>query len=140
MPPITLNRRAIAALAGAFVFFLFLSGAITNHVRPDIIQDHIPDGWKSTLSAPDHPPEPEDSYNQPFQEEIFPLASAGQIPKVNPKNIVSDNTLATPLFIGFTRNWYLLEQAVVSYIASGWPPNQIIVIDNTGVMDSNVRL
>ncbi|KAG8530936.1 uncharacterized protein KY384_004293 [Bacidia gigantensis] len=44
---------------------------------------------------------------------------------------------ATPLFIGFTRNWRLLQQTVVSYIVAGWPPSEIYVIENTGVMNSN---
>ncbi len=46
----------------------------------------------------------------------------------------------TPLFIGFTTNWLMLQQAIVSYIAAGWPPSQIYVMENTGVMDSNVLL
>lgn len=44
---------------------------------------------------------------------------------------------ATPLFIGFTRNWAILQQAVVSYIAAGWPPVDIYVVDDTGTMQSN---
>ncbi len=44
---------------------------------------------------------------------------------------------STPLFIGFTRNWRLLQQTVVSYITAGWPPEDIYVIENTGVMNSN---
>ena len=44
---------------------------------------------------------------------------------------------STPLFIGFTRNWSLLQQVVVSYITAGWPPEDIYVIENTGVMNSN---
>ncbi|RFU24089.1 hypothetical protein B7463_g12245, partial [Scytalidium lignicola] len=43
----------------------------------------------------------------------------------------------TPLFIGFTRNWRLLQQTVVSYITSGWPVEDIYVVENTGVMYSN---
>jgi hypothetical protein len=43
----------------------------------------------------------------------------------------------TPLFIGFTRNWLLLQQAVVSYITVGWPPEDIYIIENTGTMNSN---
>ncbi|KAL8780829.1 MAG: hypothetical protein Q9194_000683 [Teloschistes cf. exilis] len=43
----------------------------------------------------------------------------------------------TPLFIGFTRNWRLLQQVVVSYITAGWPPEDIYVVDNSGVMHSN---
>ncbi|KAI4240320.1 MAG: hypothetical protein L6R42_011541, partial [Xanthoria sp. 1 TBL-2021] len=45
----------------------------------------------------------------------------------------------TPLFIGFTRNWRLLQQVVVSYITSGWPPEDIYVVDNSGVMQSNQK-
>ncbi|KAK6340944.1 hypothetical protein TWF696_009257 [Orbilia brochopaga] len=141
MPPISLNRRAIAALIGGFVIFLAISGAITNHVRPDIIQNHL--GWTKSLLPPpkqeDLPPPPPEIQIQPFQEEIFPLAKDGKIPRTNPLNTPTNNDLKTPLFIGFTRNWYLLEQAVVSYITAGWPASEIIVIDNTGVMDSNLR-
>ncbi|KAE8440928.1 hypothetical protein EG329_006190 [Mollisiaceae sp. DMI_Dod_QoI] len=73
----------------------------------------------------------------------FPLAlaahSAADLPPIpswnqSPKPHVPENT---PLFIGFTRNWRLLQQVVVSYITSGWPPEDIYVIENTGVMDSN---
>ncbi|KAK6528806.1 hypothetical protein TWF694_004039 [Orbilia ellipsospora] len=126
----TLNRRVAAYLGAAFFFFLIISGAVTHHVRPDIYQN-----WKNgslVLNPADNP-------TQPFQEEIFPLAKAGKIPKINPQNIVTDKNHKTPLFIGFTRNWYLLEQAVVSYIAAGWPADQITVIDNSGVMDSNLH-
>ncbi|KAK6351004.1 hypothetical protein TWF718_004182 [Orbilia javanica] len=166
MPPISLNRRAILALSGALVLFFLLSGIITNHVRPDIVQNHIPDRWKSPPNEPpqqqdplpeppkkeeappkesppkEQPVEPEpprENPKQEWQEEIFPLAKAGNIPKINPRNVVKDNNLKTPLLIGFTRNWYLLEQAVVSYLAAGWPPSELIVIDNSGVMDSNLR-
>lgn len=31
----------------------------------------------------------------------------------------------------------MLKQAVLSYIAAGWPRNDIIILDNTGTMDSN---
>lgn len=43
----------------------------------------------------------------------------------------------TPLFIGFTNNNAMLYQCVLSYIAAGWPPEDIIVVENTGTMDSN---
>ena len=43
----------------------------------------------------------------------------------------------TPLFVGFTRNWPLLLQCVVSYIAAGWPAEDIFVVENTGVMHAN---
>lgn len=42
-----------------------------------------------------------------------------------------------PLFIGFTRQWPMLLQAVVSYITAGWPASGIYVVENTGVHNSN---
>ncbi|OWO92786.1 hypothetical protein B2J93_1109 [Marssonina coronariae] len=75
----------------------------------------------------------------------FPLAAAARsaadlppIPSWNrpPAKHVPENT---PLFIGFTRNWPLLQQVVVSYITAGWPPEDIYVVENTGVMDSNAQ-
>ncbi|KAI1214275.1 uncharacterized protein F4807DRAFT_119777 [Annulohypoxylon truncatum] len=44
---------------------------------------------------------------------------------------------ATPLLIGFTRNWPLLLQCVSSYIAAGWPAEDIYVVENTGTFHSN---
>lgn len=44
---------------------------------------------------------------------------------------------ATPLLIGFTRNWPQLLQCVCSYMAAGWPPGDIVVVKNTGVMRAN---
>ncbi|KAI5926028.1 hypothetical protein F4810DRAFT_619662 [Camillea tinctor] len=44
---------------------------------------------------------------------------------------------ATPLLIGFTRNWPMLLQCVSSYIAAGWPPSDIYVVENTGTFRSN---
>lgn len=45
----------------------------------------------------------------------------------------------TPLFIAFTRNNAMLQQAVLSYLAVGWPREDIIVVDNSGTMDANNR-
>lgn len=57
-------------------------------------------------------------------------------PAINepPSSHVSENT---PLFIGFTRNWPQLLQCVASYIAAGWPPEDIHIVENTGVMYAN---
>jgi hypothetical protein len=77
--------------------------------------------------------------------EYFPLAAKAKsrsdlpsVPKWNkpPRRHVKENTV---LFIGFTRNWPLLQQAVVGYITAGWPPEDIIVVENTGVMDANEK-
>lgn len=43
----------------------------------------------------------------------------------------------TPLLIAFTRNNAMLQQTVLSYIAAGWPREDIIVVDNSGTMDAN---
>jgi len=61
----------------------------------------------------------------------FPLAAAAHSPRdlppippwnTPPAEHVRENT---PLFIGFTRNWRILQQVVVSYITAGWPPEDV---------------
>ncbi|KAL2070105.1 hypothetical protein VTL71DRAFT_14785 [Oculimacula yallundae] len=75
----------------------------------------------------------------------FPLAAAAQsakdLPPIPPWNEPPAKHVPekTPLFIGFTRNWRLLQQVVVSYITAGWPPEDIYVVENTGVMNSNAK-
>ncbi|KAL7935449.1 hypothetical protein V8C35DRAFT_333938 [Trichoderma chlorosporum] len=60
---------------------------------------------------------------------FFPLvASYNEPPRHRPK---------TPLFIAFTRNHNMMRQAVLGYIASGWPREDIIIIDNSGTADAN---
>ncbi|WQF82294.1 hypothetical protein CDEST_07308 [Colletotrichum destructivum] len=44
-----------------------------------------------------------------------------------------------PLFIGFSRQWPILLQCVVSYITAGWPASGIYVLENTGVQFANAR-
>ncbi|OHW90950.1 glycosyl transferase family 8 protein [Colletotrichum incanum] len=44
-----------------------------------------------------------------------------------------------PLFIGFTRQWPILLQCIVSYITAGWPASGIYVLENTGVQVANAR-
>jgi hypothetical protein len=73
----------------------------------------------------------------------FPLATAAKLrsdlPPIPSWNNPPDPHVEekTPIFIGFTRNWLLLQQAVVSYITAGWPPEDIYVVENTGTMNSN---
>ena len=45
----------------------------------------------------------------------------------------------TPLLVPFVSNICLLRQTLLSYIAGGWPPSHIIVIDNTGMSYSNAQ-
>ncbi|KAK6604559.1 hypothetical protein H4I96_05141 [Botrytis cinerea] len=68
--------------------------------------------------------------------DTFQYKTLPDIPSWNrpPKEHVPEKT---PLFIGFTRNWPLLQQCVLSYITAGWPAEDIYVVDNTGTMRSN---
>ncbi|UKZ79814.1 hypothetical protein TrVFT333_007576 [Trichoderma virens FT-333] len=60
---------------------------------------------------------------------FFPLvASYNEPPRHRPK---------TPLFIPFTRNNAMMRQTVLGYIASGWPREDIIIVDNSGTADAN---
>ena len=55
------------------------------------------------------------------------------------RNLPREYNLAQPppLFIGFTHQWPMLLQAVVSYITAGWPADNIYVVENTGVHNFN---
>lgn len=86
-----------------------------------------------------------DRKDSPLIIENFPLAARAAsiddlppIPSWNqpPKKHIEEKT---PLLIGFTRNWRILQQAVVGYITAGWPPEDIYVLENTGTMDSNEK-
>ena len=79
---------------------------------------------------------PEISDNFPKAASAKTPSDLPKIPEWNrpPKPHVKEKT---PLLIGFTRNWRLLQQVVVSYITAGWPPEDIYVVENTGVMNSN---
>jgi hypothetical protein len=102
---------------------------------------------------PEHPPEhiipnqptykPERISNIAPIIDNFPLAAAAQsaadLPPIPPWNRPPKPHIPeqTSLFIGFTRNWALLQQTVVSWITAGWPPEDIYVVENTGTMNSN---
>ena len=93
---------------------------------------------------PDHPTyKPELVSTLPPIVDNFPLAAAAQspadLPPIPPWNLPPQPHVPekTPLFIGFTRNWRLLQQTVVSYITAGWPAEDIYVFENTGTMKSN---
>ncbi|KAI9880543.1 MAG: hypothetical protein M1830_002242 [Pleopsidium flavum] len=126
---------------------------ITNFKHPPLIQPATPPPAKGSeatpgLKSPEEPPHPR--YKPPTEPPIpivdnFPLAANAKAPSDLPP-IPSWNrpprwhvAEKTPLFIGFTRNWLLLQQTIVSYITAGWPPKDIYVIENTGTMDANRR-
>ncbi|VBB78245.1 Putative protein of unknown function [Podospora comata] len=101
-----------------------------------------------TWSDPDAPPIPKPPYKPELEEsppipDPFPLLSEYPAPPRKfllqhvPKPPRGQSKEEAPLLIGFTRNWPLLLQCVTSYIAAGWPPSSIYVVENTGTMFSN---
>ncbi|KAK0747414.1 hypothetical protein B0T21DRAFT_379471 [Apiosordaria backusii] len=103
-----------------------------------------------TWSDPDAPPLPKPPYKPDPEPSLpipdpFPLLSdypppsrkflLQNVPKQSWKGHSKKGE--APLLIGFTRNWPLLLQCVTSYIAAGWPPSSIYVVENTGTMFSN---
>ncbi|KAK3990450.1 hypothetical protein QBC44DRAFT_394353 [Cladorrhinum sp. PSN332] len=102
-----------------------------------------------TWSDPDEPPGPKPRPKPPREPsspipDPFPLLSSNPPPKESllrapehnrpPKKHYAEKT---PLLVGFTRNWPQLLQCVASYVAAGWPPEDIYVVENTGTMFSN---
>ncbi|KAK8167752.1 hypothetical protein BKA80DRAFT_252413 [Phyllosticta citrichinensis] len=58
-------------------------------------------------------------------------------PHVAPYNHAPEERPRTPLLIPFTRNNDMLRQAVLGYIAAGWPREDIVIIDNGGTLDAS---
>lgn len=76
----------------------------------------------------------------------FPMLATSHSPPIPRWNIPERElhkeyniSYGPPLLIGFTRNWPILLQAVVSYITAGWPAEQIYVVENTGTQWANTR-
>ena len=119
-------------------WFLSLGSSFNKETLPSILQ--------TTKPAPTIRPKPiylDKRPDGPPTVDNFGAAteakSARDLPSVpswnrSPQPHVKEQT---PLFIGFTRNWRILQQVVVSYIVAGWPPEDIYVVDNSGTMFSN---
>ncbi|PSR75483.1 hypothetical protein BD289DRAFT_379278 [Coniella lustricola] len=90
------------------------------------------------------PPKPPRETAPPIPDP-FPLLSQVPVAEVRKRLVVPEINRpprvhvpeATPLLIGFTRNWPQLLQCVASYITAGWPAEDIYVVENTGVMHAN---
>ncbi|KAF2400698.1 hypothetical protein EJ06DRAFT_529815 [Trichodelitschia bisporula] len=134
----------------ALVFGVFSFCAVTYLLLPsspyqlqEEIYYYIP-GLRAH-DAPRHPRYKSAQRIPPPIVDNFPLAAAAKTPSDLPPVPSYNRPPAqhapekTPLFIGFTRNWPLLQQAVVSYITAGWPPSDIYVVENTGTMNANAR-
>jgi hypothetical protein len=136
----------------AYVYANEFSAAVA-HVLP------LPGGLSEAPTPPPPPPprnshlgppayRPTPTYTPPAATDPFPMLtrSTGAPPPIPPHNRPRPDMFreygldhAPPLFIGFTRNWAVLLQAVVSYVTSGWPPESIYIVENTGVQAANAE-
>ncbi|KAI1401781.1 hypothetical protein F4819DRAFT_456711 [Hypoxylon fuscum] len=98
----------------------------------------------NTHAPPKYKPTPTSiapSVTDPFPLLTEPTATPPPIPQYNvPRPGLSREyglSYTPPLFIGFTRQWPMLLQCVVSYLTAGWPPESIFVVENTGTQGAN---
>lgn len=145
-----LRNRYMFFAAVSLLFLFSTTWYMRGYPVPATIREHLPTPKQKPAEEEAKPVhhikyKPEPTIKSPPIVDNFPLAAAAHsaadlppIPSWNkpPSKHVDE---VTPLFIGFTRNWPLLQQVVVSYITAGWPVEDIYVVENTGVMDSNAR-
>jgi hypothetical protein len=110
--------------------------AAAQDIRDQNAQAPIEDPMRYVKHYKPEPP------RYPPIDDHFPwLTKSGEAPPVPEHHLPPSPHVeeATPLLVGFTRNWPLLLQCVSSYIAAGWPPSDIHVVDNTGTFGANQR-
>ncbi|KAL9095756.1 MAG: hypothetical protein Q9165_002188 [Trypethelium subeluteriae] len=152
-----LNRRLVVVVLFPTLFIILTLLSLRTGIHRQIIQHlDLPPNQRSDLDLFNNLEQNQDSPNSPRHPiykpdrtslepivDNFPLAQAATsyadmppIPLWNrpPAPHFYENT---PLVIGFTRNWKLLQQAVASYITAGWPSEDIYVIENTGTFNAN---
>jgi hypothetical protein len=145
MSIISMRNRYVLYLSIAALFLLFT----TFYYRKSVDLETTAPAIIDTTPVPPEPYHPRykkvtNTKSLPIADN-FPLANLAQNPGDLPPIPIWNRPPSphvresTPLLIGFTRNWRLLQQVVVSYITSGWPPEDIYVVENTGVMDSNKK-
>lgn len=134
---LSLRSRSVSLLAlVAFVTLLFLFMRLSILPASPSTPPNEPKAKQKVYKAPKDPPPP------PIPE-YFPLAASAKSPADLPpvpswnRPPATHVPETTRLYIGFTRYWPLLQQVVVSYIAAGWPPEDIYVVENTGTFDAN---
>ena len=134
------RRRAIFAVSSLLLLAVFAVFTLRSSLsREKLLQ------WTGDKKNKPYPTYKKVSAAQaaPPVVDNFPLAlaahSAAELPPIPRWNKPRSPHVpeCTPLFIGFTRNWRVLQQVVVAYITAGWPPEDIYVVENTGVMDAN---
>ena len=151
------NRRLLLNLAAITLASLLIFGIALRSSRltlQELVMKKPGPGPKGSSPADPPPPpppphpkyKPTPTYLPPPIQDNFPLLATSTpppVPKWNQprQDMHKDYDLPTapPLFIGFTRTYPVLLQAVVSYITAGWPPSQIYVIENTGAQQANAR-
>lgn len=140
-------RSVCLACAAAVLIALLLLSGLPRGFLSNIQKATDSNGHDSAGRVPDVTYLPQPTWTPPPVKDPFPrldkLSSAPPIPSWNkPRKGVHKEygiDYPPPLFIGFTRTWPILLQAVVSYITAGWPPEQIYVVENTGVLDANLK-
>ena len=111
------------------ILILFAPRSLLNKKQPLLpLQQNEPSFYAPLLGANEDPTKlwfpPEGSDFQPH------VASYNAPPSTKLR-------CQTPLFVAFTRNSEMLRQTILSYIAAGWPREDIIVVDNSGTLDAN---
>lgn len=152
--PLRRNRLTFIFIPIFLFILLFIFLSLNNDTRETVLDrskilrpaSGPPEKGKGPPPLPRHP-----IYKDPAKYESrrsnvtdnFPLAETARspadlppVPSWNkpPSTHVKEKT---PLFIGFTRNWRLVQQAIVSYVTAGWPPEDIYLVENTGTMSAN---
>ncbi|KAK3370823.1 hypothetical protein B0T24DRAFT_530924 [Lasiosphaeria ovina] len=139
----------LAVRARYRLLVLALAAAVFQQVPTESLENDF-FTWNTDKPASSHPrPKPARKPAYPAGPPVpdpFPLLSAHpaadvlRAPAVNRGGADEEHyPEATPLLIGFTRNWPQLLQCVVSYVAAGWPPGDIYVVENTGAMRANTE-
>ncbi|KAK4154805.1 hypothetical protein C8A00DRAFT_14092 [Chaetomidium leptoderma] len=140
------NRRMLMNLAAVALVGLVIVSLALPSSRVTLRELIGPKPNPARPSPPKSKYKPTPTYLPPPIRDNFPLVATSTpppIPKWNQarKDVHKEYDLpsAPPLFVGFTRTWPVLLQAVTSYVTAGWPASQIYVIENTGVQQANAR-
>ncbi|KEY70540.1 hypothetical protein S7711_02698 [Stachybotrys chartarum IBT 7711] len=137
------GRRLMALALGLFGFIVIV---LINDSSRNAAKGYLGQYLDKEKKSPQPIYLPEPDWIPPPVEDPFPELSTSDPPPIPAWNVPKKDLhkeygidYAPPLFIGFTRTWPLLLQAVVSYITAGWPAEQIYVVENTGVQWANKR-
>ncbi|KAI1343705.1 hypothetical protein F5Y15DRAFT_367654 [Xylariaceae sp. FL0016] len=153
LPTMMRSRQAFqltAVLLGivTLTLLVFRNGPVRERLATSSLSNIIPS--QQHEDEPHEPPHPKykptPAFTPPPVTDPFPLLATSTPPPIPQYNVPDiglwkalDLKAPPPLIIGFTRSYPVLLQAVVSYITAGWPPEQIYVVENTGMQQANAR-